>query len=578
MLIKEHVFSILSDEVLVIWRSIFGDMPDHAPYGAAYPRVSSDMQAQKNSLPSQLRELLTRAKADGVYIKPEHVFWEVHTGEELWERPELTRMRRLFKSRPFERVYFYSVDRFARKAFYAELILDEAHRAGIEADFVTQSFERTPEGTLKRHVAAHVAEREVYALKERTTRGKQERLRNGKPAGSGKAPYGYMWVDGPNEAKDRHAGFDIDPAEAPIVQRIFNEVAQGCGMRAICRDLIRDGIPTPKGRKIWQTRTLSVILQQELYMGDAWANKWTVVRVNGKRRNTMRPREEWVRLEKADAPQLISPELFAVAQQVISKNRQLSAQNEANTEEFLLRGGFLRCGTCGGTMVTRRYPSFKGYTVYICHGGSHGKQLPAEQREGVKQPSVNARLIDAEVWSRICRLIRDEGALTRHLVRLEAEDGTTANVSAIDARLSAVAAEISNYAAAIAHARHALVVTMLTASLDDLVEQQMALLAERKRLTDKGLAIARAPAHIESLRELYAEQGAHVEEMPYTFRRRTLASLGIVVTIEPRGTGDRKPLPPFTIHESIPLVQIHFNQQPVALRLRSSRLDVSTNR
>ena len=74
MLIKEHVFSILSDEVLVIWRSIFGDMPDHAPYGAAYPRVSSDMQAQKNSLPSQLRELLTRAKADGVYIKPEHIF------------------------------------------------------------------------------------------------------------------------------------------------------------------------------------------------------------------------------------------------------------------------------------------------------------------------------------------------------------------------------------------------------------------------------------------------------------------------------------------------------------------------
>jgi hypothetical protein len=85
-------------------------------------------------------------------------------------------------------------------------------------------------------------------------------------------------------------------------------------------------------------------------------------------------------------------------------------------------------------MVTRGCPSFKGYTVYICHGGRHGKQLPTEQREGVKQPSVKTRLIDAEVWSRICGLINDEGALTRHLVRLDGEDGTTANVNAIDAR------------------------------------------------------------------------------------------------------------------------------------------------
>src|SRR5207249_12151486 len=98
--------------------------------------------------------------------------------------------------------------------------------------------------------------------------------------------------------------------------------------------LIRDGIPTPKGRKVWQTATLSVILTQELYIGEAWANKWTVHRVDGKRRNTLRPREEWVRLKKADAPQLISRELFAEAQRVISKNRQLSSRDNRNPEAF----------------------------------------------------------------------------------------------------------------------------------------------------------------------------------------------------------------------------------------------------
>ncbi len=101
----------------------------------------------------------------------------------------------------------------------------------------------------------------AHALKERITRGKLERLRSGKPFGSGKAPYGYVWIDGPNEAKDRHTGYDVDPVPARIVQRIFNEVAQGRGMRAICRDLIRDGIPTPKGRKICELGTTS---QQQL--------------------------------------------------------------------------------------------------------------------------------------------------------------------------------------------------------------------------------------------------------------------------------------------------------------------------
>jgi DNA invertase Pin-like site-specific DNA recombinase len=514
------------------------------------------MQADKNSLPTQLRELLMRAKDEGVYVRPEHIFWEIHTGDELWERPELTRMRGLFESRPFDCVYFYAVDRFARKSFYAELVLDEAHAAGIEAAFLTQEFETTPAGRLLRHVAEYVAERELYFLKERTQRGKRERLRDGKPYGAGKAPYGYVWVDGPNDARDRHAGFDIDPIAAPIVQRIFSEVAQGRGMRAICRDLIRDGIPTPKGRKIWQTATLGVILKRELYIGEAWANRWTVYRVDGKRRNRLRPREEWVRLGRADAPQLISRELFAEAQRVISMNRRLSSRDNGNPEEFLLRGGLLRCGTCGGTMVSRRYPSLKGYTVYICHGSRHGKHLPAEQREGVKQPSVNARLIDAEVWTTICRLINDEDYLKRQLVRLQTEDVTTANLNAIDARLAAVATEISNYLAAIADASNALVVTTLTASLDDLAQQQNALQTERERVLDKGSTIAQAVAHVDCLLRMHAGQRAHLEEMPYPVRRRTLASLGIKVTIHPREKGDRKPLPPFTIHDSIPFERV----------------------
>jgi hypothetical protein len=63
-----------------------------------------------------------------------------------------------------------------------------------------------------------------------------------------------------------------------------------------------------------------------------------VSRVNGKRRNTSRPRHDWVCLENADAPQLISPEPFAAVQQITNRNRQLASRNTGNPEEFLLRG------------------------------------------------------------------------------------------------------------------------------------------------------------------------------------------------------------------------------------------------
>jgi DNA invertase Pin-like site-specific DNA recombinase len=164
MLTNEYPSSSLPGEAHDIWHGIFGDVLRQEPTGPSTLGVSSDMQADKNSLPSQLRELLIRAKGEGVYVRPEDIFWEVYTGDELWERPELTRMRGLFESRPFDCVYFYSVDRFARKAFYAELVLDEARAAGIEADFVTEKFQTTPEGKLLRRADEYVAEGELHSL------------------------------------------------------------------------------------------------------------------------------------------------------------------------------------------------------------------------------------------------------------------------------------------------------------------------------------------------------------------------------------------------------------------------------
>ena len=81
----------LPEEAYAIWQSFFGNRPLEAPFAAVYPRVSSDKQEDGYSLGSQLKAQLAFAIENGYSVRPEHVFWEVHTGEELWERPALTR-------------------------------------------------------------------------------------------------------------------------------------------------------------------------------------------------------------------------------------------------------------------------------------------------------------------------------------------------------------------------------------------------------------------------------------------------------------------------------------------------------
>lgn len=548
----------LPEEAWQVWLSFYGERPLEAPYAAVYPRVSSAGQEEGWSLISQLKAELGRAAEDGFTVLPEHIYWEVHTGEELWERPSLTRLRTAIKAHPFDVVYFYGVDRFARKAFYVDLVVDEATRAGVESRFILQSFEDTPEGHLMRSVAGYVAEKELYAIKERTNRGKRERVvENGKPYGAGKPPFGYLWASPISDSRrEQKVACAEDPQAATVVRRIFGEVAAGRGLRAICADLMRDGITTPGGKRLWATGTLSSILRNPAYAGLNFANRWQVIKKNGKRCTLPRPREQWVLLKEGTYPSLVSVEQWDAAQVVKAANKVLAARNNRKPEGFLLRGGFLVCGVCGGAMSSRRYKS--GYTVYICHGGAemHGKRMPADLREGVTLPSANSQEMDGAVWEHVKRLLNEQGFLDAELRRLADADQVGLDVKAIDARIVQIDAEIGNYTLGMRNAS-ALTIPLLTDQINMRIEQRTALETERDHVERRGAAVMRARDHVEQLKLRLGPQLAQaLENMPYAERRRTLLALGIRVTVSARPEKGKWGLPPFTVEASLPIERV----------------------
>ncbi len=108
----------------------------------------------------------------------------------------------------------------------------------------------------------------------------------------GRAPYGYLVLDGGPHPNPRKAAegyrlrmLALDPASAEVVRRIFAEYLDGNGDRAIANGLNRDAIPCPSARRPeqnrhrlaegWQASTIRAILENPRYTGYAFFGRWT---------------------------------------------------------------------------------------------------------------------------------------------------------------------------------------------------------------------------------------------------------------------------------------------------------------
>src|SRR5687768_3073032 len=110
---------------------------------ALYPRVSTaGQEADGSSLGTQ--EAAMRAYAAERGYEVAHVLVEVHTGTELWERPQLGRLRELVRSRAVDVVVAYAIDRLSRDPVHLGVIISEAEHAGVAVEFVTEPLDDSP--------------------------------------------------------------------------------------------------------------------------------------------------------------------------------------------------------------------------------------------------------------------------------------------------------------------------------------------------------------------------------------------------------------------------------------------------
>jgi site-specific DNA recombinase len=185
---------------------------------AFYVRVSTQRQAQDQTIQQQLSRLQTYAQQQDWRIEDQQIYRDDgHSGASL-RRPGLDRLRDLAALADLDVVLITAPDRLARKYIHQVLLIQEFEQHGCRVEFTERPMSQDPHDQLLLQIRGAVAEHERTLISERMRRGRLGRLRAGQLLPWVRIPFGFQ-AD-PQRPRDP-AGLRLDGYTVAIVQQIF---------------------------------------------------------------------------------------------------------------------------------------------------------------------------------------------------------------------------------------------------------------------------------------------------------------------------------------------------------------------
>jgi site-specific DNA recombinase len=394
-----------------------------APIRAAlYARVSSDQQAERHTIDSQVAALLARAAADGHEIQAELRFLDAGQSGASLVRPALECLRDLAAMAAINVAYVHAPDRPARSYAHQVVLVEEFARAGAAVVFLNRPLGQTPEDTLLLQLQGMFAEYERARIVERSRRGKRHLAQAGAVSALGRAPYGYRHV-GRHEARGGVAHFEVAEDKAAVVRRIFRWVGEErVSLSTVCQRLSEAGVPSPTGNARWNRSTVWVLLSNPAYAGQALFGKVT----SRPWRPTLRPARGRAPVPKHPSRRVPAPPesriaipvpaLIDAVQEQLEESRRRHRQRRQRVRHLLQ--GLLVCQSCGYAFCGRwkAPPRSHGrrYHYYRCTGADRNRR---DGRPRCESWPLRVERLDAAVWDEVCRLLEDPARVTEEYER-----------------------------------------------------------------------------------------------------------------------------------------------------------------
>lgn len=404
--------------------------------GVIYARYSSAGQRDE-SIEGQLRDCREFATKHGIVIVGEYCDRAL-TGTSD-KRPEFQRMIRDSGRGQFSVVITWKNDRFARSRYDSSIYKYRLKQNGVRLLYAKESIPDGPEGIILESVMEGFAEYYSANLSQNVKRGNYDSALKRQTLG--------MSLLGYKKGADKR--FEIDPATAPIVRRIFQEYAAGRSALDIYTDLNNEGFRTNRGN-LFNKNSIRRILQNEKYVG---VYEYADIR------------------DEHGIPPIIDRELFDKVQKLVEVHHRQPAAKK-------VEGGFLLtaklfCGECGLPMTgdggTGR--SGKVYSYYICNG---------RRKQTCKKNRVNKEWIEDVIVAKLAEIVNDDNMINEFADRFmlwQSKQKTNSTLNGLEQRLKQVENAIKNTISAI---DSGLITDSLKSHLLDLESERISL--------EKGIA------------------------------------------------------------------------------------------
>ena len=370
-----------------------------------YARYSSDRQSER-SIDDQIRLCRERIAALGGTVVEVFTDYAI-SGSSMVNRPGLQAMLDAGRAGKFNAIMAEALDRLSR---------DQEDVAGLfkrlshcDVKIITLS-----EGEVNElHVGLKGTMNALFLkdLAAKTKRGQRGRIEAGMSAGGN--TFGYDVVRELDAAGNLVRGKRrINPDQAAVVNRIFEEYAAGSSPRHIAARLNAEGIASPRGGQ-WNASTINGnkarkngILYNELYTGFLIYNRQTFRKDpdTGKRVARPNPRDEWVVIEV--------PEMRIIPDDLWERAHKLKAALAPERPHFRRRAkrllsGLVFCGVCGGSYTVIGRDRF-GCTNHRESGTcTNNRTIAVPKLERRLFDSLREQLLAPEAIARLIRKYHD---------------------------------------------------------------------------------------------------------------------------------------------------------------------------
>lgn len=390
---------------------------------AAYARVSTDSDEQLSSYEAQVAFYTQHIKSN-----PEWEFVGVYTDEGISgtntrKREGFNRMVEDALNGKIDLILTKSISRFARNTVDTLTTIRKLKEKKVEVYFEKENiYTLDAKGEVMLTIMSSLAQEESRSISENVTWGKRKSMADGKFSLAYKNFLGY------EKGED---GFPkIVEEEARIVRQIYSWFLEGRTIRAIADSLTQQGIPTPRRRTKWSVSTITSILTNEKYKGDALLQKTYTADYLTKSVKKNHGEVPQYYIEDSH-PAIIDPETFELVQNELKRRRPHRHQLHRNSP-FTAK---IICNDCGG---------FYGRKVW--HSNSKYKKLIWRCNHKYEQDTVcsTPNLTEEEIENAFIKAFNQVlGEKQQHIKRFEALLPILADTSKLDGQLQATQAEHS---------------------------------------------------------------------------------------------------------------------------------------